>query len=80
MRDKNDAELKNGDVIDIHQTVNGENLFVILDVADWTIKYARNLEQEYEYDKHDLLNGGFTTGEVEFEIVSNIYNYLNSLR
>jgi len=27
--DLNERQLKNGDVIDLHQTVNGQNLFVV---------------------------------------------------
>ena len=31
-KDLTDKELKNGDIIDLHQTVNGQNIFIVLDV------------------------------------------------
>ena len=30
--DENGKELKNGDIIDIHQTVNGQNEFVVMGI------------------------------------------------
>ena len=30
--DKKQREVKNGDVINLHQTVNGQNLFVVMNV------------------------------------------------
>jgi hypothetical protein len=33
-------KLENGSIIDIHQTVNGENLFVMLDVKELDLRYG----------------------------------------
>lgn len=30
--DINERKLKNGDVVDLHQTVNGQNLFVVFTI------------------------------------------------
>lgn len=71
--DKNGRELKNGDVIDLHQTVNGQNLFVIFQTSPLDIRYGHNVNRKYEYDKEALLKPCKYTGETEYEIVSNIY-------
>jgi hypothetical protein len=70
--DINGKELSNGDIIDIHQTVNGQNLFVILDVATLDIRYHNDIDREYEYDKRELLGSDRFTGEPDFEIIGNI--------
>lgn len=75
--DKHGKEISCGDIIDLHQTVNGENLFVILNTNPLDIRYRHDLLREYEYDKIDLLSPSKFTGETEWEIVNNIYNYLH---
>lgn len=72
MIDKNGKELTIGSIIDIHQTVNGENLFVIWNLEKLDIRYKSNLEYKYEYDPIDLLKPDRFTGEVEFEIIGNL--------
>lgn len=79
MRDKNDNQLENGDIIDIHQTVNGQNLFLVLNISPLDIRYAHDLNHKYEYDMADLLSCSNLTGEVDYEIVSNIYKLLFNL-
>lgn len=78
-KDKNDIVLKNGDVINIHQTVNGCNIFVVLKVDDeLDIRYGYDLTRKYEYDKIDLIsNTHELIQEVEFEIINNVYKYLD---
>ena len=71
MTDENGVTLKNGDIIDIHQTVNGENEFVVMNLTPLDIRYNYDRLREYEYDKEDLL--AITLGE-GFEIIGNIKN------
>ncbi len=70
--DKNHKELSNNDIIDLHQTVNGENLFVILDIETLDIRYHHCLDLKYQYDKLELFRACKYSGEVEFEIVGKI--------
>ena len=70
--DINDKLLSPGDVIDIHQTVNGQNLFVIACLEPLDIRYQYDMSREYEYDKNDLLKPCRYSGEVEFSIHSHI--------
>lgn len=72
MQDKNNKILKNGDVIDIHQTVNGQNMFIVLNVNPLDIRYGHDLPRKYEYDKNELLKPDPINGDVSWEIVDNI--------
>lgn len=72
MVDTHGNELLNGSVIDIHQTVNGENLFVIFGLEPLDVRYYSDVTRVYEYDAVDLLAPDRFTGEVEFEIVKHI--------
>lgn len=69
MRDENSKLLKAGDIIDIHQTVNGQNLFVVMNISPLDIRYNFDRLREYEYDKEALLS--ITLGD-GFEIVGSI--------
>ena len=71
--DTNDKEIVDGSILDIHQTVNGENLFVIFTAAPLDIRYGCDLEYKYEYDMEDLLVCGTYAmyGETDVEIVGN---------
>ena len=72
--DANGQNLKSGDIIDIHQTVNGQNLFIVLyDKSCLDIRYEHDIERKYEYDIYDLLSPNKLNGEVEFTIVDNIF-------
>lgn len=70
--DKNDKILSNGDIIDIHQTVNGHNKFIVLDINNLDIRYADDISRKYEYDKHDLLSPCKFSGDVTFEIIGKL--------
>lgn len=78
--DVNGHELEAGDVIDLHQTVNGENLFVVLDPFILDIRYATNMDRKYEYDKDDMLKPCPFGGEVSYEKVGNIYAFIDKFR
>jgi hypothetical protein len=69
IRDINDRVLKNLDVIDLHQTVNGENLFIVADLEAKDIRYFHNPSLKYEYSVDDLFGADKYSGEVGFEIV-----------
>jgi hypothetical protein len=69
MYDMFDKKLEVGHIIDIHQTVNGQNKFVIFSLSPLDIRYYYNLSRKYEYDKKDLLKPDKYTGEVEWEII-----------
>lgn len=72
IQDKNGAQLKDGDIIDIHQTVNGQSKFVVKSVTPINIVYDHDRNRQYEYDMHDLIAPSHLTGEVDFEIIGNV--------
>lgn len=67
--DVNNRKLEVNDVIDIKQTVNGNNLFRITSLNPLNIVYHES-GREYEYDKKELLSPFALNGDVEWEIVS----------
>jgi hypothetical protein len=77
--DINHQPVKNGDLIDLHQTVNGQNLFVVLNVSPLDIRYAHDLNYKYQYDMGELLKPSPYSGTVEYEIKTNIYTLINSV-
>jgi hypothetical protein len=74
MKDKNEIELKDGDIIDIHQTVNGYSQFIIISQNPLDIRYEYDPLRKYEYDKEDLLKPCQFSGEVDWEIIGSIGN------
>lgn len=76
MKDINDKELTKGDIVNLHQTVNGQNLFVAMNLNPLTIVYAHDLLREYEYGHYELLKPCRFTGETEWEIIGNIYDLI----
>jgi len=69
--DKNNVLLKNGDVIDLHQTVNGHSLFIVLDIKNFDVRYKLDF-RKYEYDVQSLLESGLFGAE--WEIIDNFFN------
>lgn len=61
---------KNGDLIDINQTVNGCNTFIIFDVERKDVRYAFDLDRKYEYDVDELLS------IEDIDILHNIYKMI----
>jgi len=67
-KDKYNQEIKNGDIIDIHQTVNGCRYFVVIDLDKLDVRYYDNnhqgvgfdtwvaIDRKYEYDVEELLS------------------------
>lgn len=74
--DKNQEELKKGDIINLHQTVNGQNMFVVLNTEPLDIRYAYDLQRVYEYDKEEMLAPSKFTSEVDWEIINNLYQFI----
>ena len=70
--DCNYKELKNGDIIDIHQTVNGRDKFIVLTVDPLCIVYAYDRECKYEYNQEDLLKPCVFSGETDWEIIGTV--------
>lgn len=73
--DKNNKELNDGDMIDIHQTVNGCNIFLVKTIEPLDIRYGYDFNRKYEYNKEDLFKPDFFTGEIELEVIRNIYTH-----
>lgn len=67
------VQLTDGSIIDIHQTVNGENKFVVLSVNPLKVYYFCDITREYEYDANQLIAPNSFNGESEFTIVGNIF-------
>lgn len=46
-----------GDIFDVHQTINGQSKFVLLSVCNGLdIRYLHDINYLYQYDKLDLIN------------------------
>ena len=75
--DKNGIEIYKGDILDLGQTVNGVNEFIV--VWDymrigWSIEYnaKMNMPRNYEYDVISFFKIDEATGE-GVEVIGNIY-------
>ena len=73
--DKDEKVVRNGDIIDIHQTVNGQNLFVVLSTNPLNVRCGYNLLIKYEYDQDQLLSPDPFSGQTCFEIIGNVYDF-----
>lgn len=72
--DKNNKEIFEGDIIDIHQTVNGQNLFIITMNENNEIVPTYLWGRKYEYNVEELLEVNLSWHEdKEIEVVGNIY-------
>ena len=76
IKDKNGVEVFDGDVLDIHQTVNGCNIFIVCwgDLG-WSVKYGVKMitPRHYEYAISSFFAACEFTGEVDYEVIGNIY-------
>ena len=79
LKDTNDKLASIGDIFNLHQTVNGQSLFVIISLNPLDIRYAYDISRMYEYDKEELFKPSRFTGETETEIVGNIHLLLHEL-
>lgn len=75
--DMNNQRIFSGDIIDIHQTVNGYSKFVVTwDGFSFGAKYydesKNTIGRNYEYDVKELFDYGIYFADKEVEVVGNI--------
>jgi hypothetical protein len=72
-KDRNAASIEKGSIIDLHQTVNGENIFVVMCVNPLDVRYGFDLTRKYEYDVNELFKPQPYSDLGGYEIVGNIF-------
>lgn len=76
--DKNGKSIVIGDVIDLHQTVNGCSEFVVVKTdTGWTLAYYSEgaVGRLYEYSVLDALRPCVYSDEVDYEVVHHIASW-----
>lgn len=78
---KMNPNIKNGSIILLNQTINGENRFVIfIDKENkLSVRYGFDLNYEYQYDQKSLLAADKFSSEYDYEIVGNIYDHIRGV-
>jgi len=61
-----------GSIIDLHQTVNGQNIFIVMDLEKGDIRYGHDLNYKYQYSAEEMFKSCHYSGSVEFEVIGNI--------
>ena len=74
MVDMNGHTLKDGDIVDMHQTIDGENVFLVYSVNPLDVRFRYNTRRKYQdrYDVNSLLAPCRYSGDVDWEIIGNI--------
>lgn len=75
LTDKNGVKIFEGDILDIHQTVNGVNLFIIMScIGGYEVRYFYDgkPQREYEYSIYELLEIGII--DKELVVIGNIHD------
>lgn len=73
--DCNNKVIKNGDILTLHQTINGEEFFIMVDVDSFDMRYGRDISIRYQYDVGEFLRSN-TNGELDVMIVGNIHDHI----